>query len=131
MIAAAAGFVADQDAKSIVIFMIAMCCLAVVVAVCVLICLADRDRVRIDPNEHDFSKLPGFSRDQLERIARMPVPPLDEQPRILRGRFEPSWAFESSRSSPEVALRSKRAGTVSPLPSDGAGVSQSGARRGS
>lgn len=121
MITAAADFIADQDAESVVVFLMAMCCLAIVVAIAVLIYLADRDRVHVDPCEHDFSDLPGFSREQLERVARMPVPPANTDPS----------PFSLDRSSPEVALRPKRAGTVSPIPSGGAGVSSSGARRGS
>ncbi|MCF2522344.1 hypothetical protein [Bradyrhizobium sp. G127] len=68
-----AQFLAGQDAKSVAVFLLAMACLAIVVAFAGLIYFADRDRVRIDPCEHDFSNLPGFSRDQLEQIARMIV----------------------------------------------------------
>lgn len=131
MIAAAADLIADPDAKSVATLLIAMSCLALIAAFAAVIYFADRNRIRIDPYEHDFSNLPGFSRDQLERIARMPTPPRDEQSYpFVRAPIAPPWSF-NSRTSPEVALRSKHAGTASPIPSGGAGVSQAGARRGS
>ncbi len=129
MIAAAVDVIAEQDAKSVATFLIAMACLALIVAFALVIYFADRDRIRIDPYETDFSNLPGFSRDQLERIARMPVPPTDDQPRYFRPLY--SSHVIDSRTSPEVALRTKHAGTASPIPSGGAGVSHPGARRGS
>lgn len=112
---------ADPDMKPVVTFLIASTFFALIVAFGALIYVADRDRLRIEPTEFDFSNLPGFSRDQLERIARMPLPPVDRDPRT----------FTIRHTSPEVALRSKHAGDASCIPSGVAGVFRSGARHGS
>jgi hypothetical protein len=116
-----AQFSADPAMKPAVTVLIAAACIALIIVFFALVYVADRDRLRIEPTEFDFSNLPGFSRDQLERIARMPLPPVDQDPR----------AFTIHHTSPEVTLRSKRAGTVFHIPSGGAGVSTSGARHGS
>lgn len=113
-----AQLIADPAMKPVVALLVASTCVALIIAFCALIYVADRDRLRIEPNEFDFSNIPGFSRDQLEQIARMPQPPVDRDPH----------AFTLHRSSPEVALRPKRAGDASCIPSGVAGVSRSGAR---
>ena len=121
MMAQLADLSADPAMKPVVTVLIAAAFIALMIAFGALVYIADRDRLRIEPMEFDFSSLPGFSRDQLERIARMPLPPVDQDPR----------AFTLHRSSPEVALRPKRAGDASCIPSGVAGVFRSGARHGS
>lgn len=83
-----------------------------IVALLLILILGEKRRVRIDPMQQPFGDIPGWSADELRKYARMPIPPFgDDQRRSF------------NRASRGVALRVQDAGTVSPIPSGGAGTS--------
>lgn len=83
-----------------------------VLALIALMVIGEKRRVRIDPMSEPFGDVPGFSAEQLRKIARMPVPPHGDPQRR---------SFTHSPASRGVALRVQNAGAVSHIPSGGAG----------